>query len=84
MGGTVEAGNWHEWSFKAFAGQSMTLTVAASGGSATFSLYEPDGDPLASHTTSFSGTVPATGFYMIEVGPAGGGSARYQLDLRIT
>ena len=67
-----------------FAGQSMTLTVSAAGGNATFSVYEPDGDPLAAHTTSFTGTLPATGFYMIEVGPAGGGSADYTLNLSIT
>ena len=80
VSGSVQGGNWHEWSFKAFGGQSMTLTVS---GGATFSLYEPDGDPLAAHTTSFTGPVPATGFYMIEVG-AGGNSANYTLNLSIT
>jgi hypothetical protein len=84
VGGTVQRGNWHEWSFKAFGGQSATLTVSAAGGSATFSLYEPDGDVLAAHTTSFTGTLPATGFYMIEVGSAGSGGAAYRLNLHIT
>jgi hypothetical protein len=83
VSGTVERGNWHEWSFKAFEGQSMTLTVSTPGGNATFSVYEPDGDPLAAHTTSFTGTLPATGFYMIEVGSTGG-SANYSLNLSIT
>ena len=60
------------------------MTVSAAGGNATFSLYEPDGDVLAAHTMSFTGTLPATGFYMIEVGSAGGASAAYRLNLQIT
>jgi hypothetical protein len=78
--GTVERGDWHEWSFRANGGQQSTLTAA---GNATFSLYAPNGDVLAAHTTSFSGTLPATGLYMIEVGPTGG-SAAYTLNLAIT
>lgn len=81
--GVVVRGDWDEWSFRAFGGQRLRLNVRAVVDNATFSLYAPNGDPLATHTTSFDGTLPASGFYMIEVGPTAGW-ASYRLRLRIT
>ena len=75
--GFVQRGNWHEWPFRGTVGQRVTVTTS---GGATFSLYEPNGNVMAAHTTSFSGVLPATGFYMIEVGAADG-SANYTLNV---
>lgn len=81
--GVVGRGDWDEWSFRAFGGQHLRLRVGAVVDNATLRLYAPNGDPLAFDTTSFDGTLPASGVYMIEVGPIAGW-ASYRLSLRIT
>jgi len=58
------------------------VEASAGGGNATFSLYAPNGDVLAAHVTVFSGTLPASGSYMVEVGSTGG-TAQYTLHLGI-
>jgi hypothetical protein len=81
--GVVVRGDWDEWSFRALGGQQLRLTVHAVIDNATIRLYAPAGNPLAFDTTSFDATLPASGLYMIEVGPTAGW-ATYTLNLQIT
>jgi hypothetical protein len=81
--GSVARGDWHEWTFRSPGGQTLSMVITAAAGNATFSLYEPDGDVLAAHTRSFTGTLATAGFYMIEVGSTGG-TADYTLSLTVS
>jgi hypothetical protein len=83
VSGVVMRGDWDEWSFRVDEGQHLQLGVGAVVDNATIRLYAPNGNPLAFDTTSFDGTLPASGLYMIEVGPTAGW-ATYTLNLRIT
>ena len=83
VSGVVVRGDWDEWSFRADEGQHLQLRLGAVVDNATIRLYAPNGNPLAVDTTSFDGTLPASGLYMIEVGPTAGW-ATYTLNLLIT
>ena len=83
VGGVVDRGDWHEWIFRASAGQTLSLSLTSVAGNATFRVYTPSGGFVAKDITSFSGVLPATGDYLIEVGSTGG-TTSYTLNVSVT
>jgi hypothetical protein len=67
--GTVKRGLSHDYLLRARAGQTMTLhlTTAASGMSLT--ILKPDGETWIDDTKDWSGELPSTGTYRINVLP---------------
>lgn len=67
--GSVHRGMSHDYLLKAGAGQTMTVHLAASGG-VCFDLYTPGlNDQLASCSKDWSGDLPNSGDYRINVLP---------------
>jgi hypothetical protein len=67
--GSVYRGMSHDYLLKAGAGQTMTVHLAASGG-VCFDLYTPGlSDQLASCSKDWSGDLPNSGDYRINVLP---------------
>jgi len=67
--GTVHRGMSHDYLLKAGAGQNMSVHLAASGG-VCFDLYTPGlSDQLASCSKDWSGDLPNSGDYRINVLP---------------
>jgi hypothetical protein len=67
--GSVHRGVSHDYLLKAGAGQNMTLHLATSGG-VCFNLYSPGmSDQLAICSKDWSGELPRTGDYRINVLP---------------
>ena len=67
--GSVHRGISHDYLLKAGAGQTMSVHLAASGG-VCFDLYTPGlSDQLASCSKDWSGDLPRSGDYRINVLP---------------
>jgi hypothetical protein len=67
--GAVHRGMSHDYLLKAGEGQTMSLHLAASGG-VCFDLYSPGmRDQLANCTKDWSGDLPSSGDYRINVLP---------------
>jgi len=67
--GSVHRGMSHDYLFKASAGQTMTVHLAARGG-VCFDLYTPRlTDSLAQCSKDWSGELPRSGDYRINVLP---------------
>ena len=67
--GSVHRGLSHDYLLKAGAGQNMSLHLATSGG-VCFDLYSPGmSDQLANCSKDWSGELPRTGDYRINVLP---------------
>ncbi len=66
--GTVHRGMSHDYLLRASRGQSMTVHLAARGGVA-FNLISPAGDSLADYSKDWTGELPQSGDYRINVLP---------------
>ena len=67
--GSVHRGMSHDYLLKAGAGQTMSVHLAA-GGAVCFDLYTPGlSDQLASCSKDWSGELPSSGDYRINVLP---------------
>jgi len=84
--GSVGANHITNYLARASAGQTMTVTLSAPANSAAITVYGlQDGQPLvraASGATSWSGKLPATQDYMIDV-VSSGSRADYSLKITI-
>lgn len=70
------------WLFNADAGQSATLGIASTSGTATFTVLDNTGEALATDLADWSGELPAEGFYTVLVS-APDTSSDYDLTLTI-
>lgn len=66
--GEVHRGMSHDYLLKASGGQAMTVHLAARGG-VSFDLLSPAGDSLAQSSKDWSGELPQSGDYRINVLP---------------
>ncbi len=83
---TLADGDQFRYVLRESEGQQMDVAVTSDEINAGFTLTDPNGNTLTRPdvaTTDFSGTLPATGDYVITVG-ATGGSATYTLDVDIS
>lgn len=87
VSGAVIRGERDFYSLGAKAGQKMTVTIKALEDNAVFQIYQPgvDRKPLPGadgDTTSWTGKLPSSGSYLIEVGGTRG-NATYELNVSI-
>jgi len=68
LSGTVRRGMSHDYLLKARGGQTMTVHLAARGG-VGFEVLAPNGDLLSEFTKDWSGDLPSSGDYRINVLP---------------
>lgn len=66
--GTVHRGMSHDYLLKAREGQNMTVHLAAPGG-VSFDIRTPGGDSLTEYSKDWSGDLPESGDYRINVLP---------------
>lgn len=66
--GSVHRGMSHDYLLKARRGQSMSVHLAARGG-VTFDILTPNGDVLSQYAKDWSGELPQSGDYRINVLP---------------
>ncbi|MFN2228258.1 MAG: LysM peptidoglycan-binding domain-containing protein [Anaerolineae bacterium] len=84
--GQLGAQQQHAYVLQAQAGQQMKVTVTASAGAVSLTIYGVDGTVLKnqmSEGTTFDGTLPLTEDYIITI-TAGGAAASYTLVVEIT
>jgi LysM repeat protein len=84
--GQLGAQQQHAYVLQAQAGQQMKVTVTASAGAVSLTIYGVDGTVLKnqmSEGTTFDGTLPLTEDYVITI-TAGGAAASYTLVVEIT
>jgi hypothetical protein len=67
--GTVRRGISHDYLLRARAGQTMTLHLAAKAAGMSLTILKPDGETWIYDTKDWSGELPATGTYRINVLP---------------
>jgi hypothetical protein len=67
--GTVRRGLSHDYLVRARAGQTMTLHLTASASGMSMTILKPDGESWIDDTKDWSGELPATGTYRINVLP---------------
>lgn len=68
LSGTVHRGMSHDYLLKARVGQNMSVHLTARGGVA-FTILSPAGDSLALYSKDWSGELPQSGDYRINVLP---------------
>ncbi len=68
LSGTVRRGMSHDYLLKARGGQTMTVHLAARGG-VGFEILAPNGDLISEFTKDWSGDLPSSGDYRINVLP---------------
>ena len=68
VSGAVHRGMSHDYLLKARGGQTMTVHLAARGG-VGFDILTPGGDLLAQYSKDWSGELPQSGDYRINVLP---------------
>jgi len=66
--GTVHRGMSHDYLLKTRAGQNMSVHLTARGG-VSFDILTPGGDSLAPYSKDWSGDLPESGDYRINVLP---------------
>jgi hypothetical protein len=66
--GTVHRGMSHDYLLKTRAGQNMSVHLSARGG-VSFDILTPAGDSLAQYSKDWSGDLPESGDYRINVLP---------------
>lgn len=66
--GTVHRGMSHDYLLKARHGQNMSVHLTARGG-VTFDILTPGGDSVAQYSKDWSGELPESGDYRINVLP---------------
>ena len=67
--GTVRRGLSHDYLVRARAGQSMTLHLTTNASGMSLTILKPDGESWIDDTKSWSGELPSTGTYRINVLP---------------
>jgi hypothetical protein len=74
--GEVDSGNSDRWILRAAAGQKMDLSIDSVDDNVAFAVFAPDRTLLATVTddTFWTGTLPASGDYSVEVASLGGGA----------
>lgn len=80
--GSLAADTFDTWLFNADAGQVATVGLASTSGSATFTVLDNTGEPLAADVADWEGELPAEGFYTVIVSSPGS-TADYDLTLAI-
>jgi hypothetical protein len=67
--GTVKRGLSHDYLLRARAGQTMTVHLTASAAGMSLTILKPDGETWIYDTKDWSGELPQTGTYRINVLP---------------
>jgi hypothetical protein len=67
--GTVKRGLSHDYLLRARAGQSMIVHLASASQAVSFTIRTPDGDYPADFARDWSGELPVSGDYRINVLP---------------
>lgn len=67
--GTVRRGISHDYLLRARRGQTMTIHLAAESSEMSLTILRPDGETWMYDTKDWSGTLPSTGTYRINVLP---------------
>jgi hypothetical protein len=67
--GTVRRGLSHDYLLRARAGQTMTLHLATEARGMSLTILKPDGESWIDDTKDWSGELPLTGTYRINVLP---------------
>jgi hypothetical protein len=81
--GAVRRGVSHDYLLRAREGQGMTVHLTASG-DASFSILSPNGNSLADFVSDWSGELPESGDYRINVLPPTRNSNPAQYTLEVT
>lgn len=86
--GAVVRGTRDRYILGARGGQYMHIALSSLENNAVFTVYGPDGAPLAgteegSDVSNWQGPLPATGDYVVSVGPTRG-NATYRIKFTIT
>jgi hypothetical protein len=87
VSGTTSQGRIVTYLLRANGGQTMTVTLNAPANSAGITIYGlEDGQPLIrsqTGATTFTGQLPATQDYVIQVVPFGNSQVNYTLDVTV-
>jgi hypothetical protein len=67
--GTVRRGLSHDYLLRARRGQTMTLHLATTAGGMSLTILRPDGETWIYDVKDWSGELPSTGTYRINVLP---------------
>ena len=67
--GTVKRGLSHDYLLRARAGQTMTLHLTTNASGMSLTILRPDGETWIDDTKDWSGELPSTGTYRINVLP---------------
>ncbi|HKR01244.1 MAG TPA: hypothetical protein VJT09_11255 [Pyrinomonadaceae bacterium] len=67
--GTLRRGLSHDYLLRAKRGQTMTVHLAADSGEMSLTILRPDGETWLDDTKDWSGELPSTGTYRINVLP---------------
>jgi hypothetical protein len=67
--GTVKRGLSHDYLVRARAGQTMTLHLTTNASGMSLTILKPDGESWIDDTKDWSGELPSTGTYRINVLP---------------
>ena len=67
--GTVKRGLSHDYLLRARAGQTMTVHLTTNAGGMSLTILKPDGESWIYDTKDWSGELPSTGTYRINVLP---------------
>ena len=81
--GTIKRGVSHDYLLRASAGQGMAVHLA-SRGDVGFEIYTPSGQYLTGYTRDWSGYLPESGDYRINVLPPTATSAPASYTLEVT
>ena len=83
--GTVKRGLSHDYLLRARAGQTMTLHLATTAAGMSLTILKPDGETWIYDVKDWSGELPSTGTYRINVLPdtTTEEPTRYALEIRI-
>ncbi len=87
LAGSAPQNGTHNYVLRAAAGQLMTINIPVTAGQVILIVYGNDGSVLQSDhvgSSSFSGRLPLTEDYFLDVRSVGSTAARYQLNVRIT
>ena len=69
LNGAVKRGLSHDYLLRARAGQTMTIHLTSAAAGMSLTLLRPDGESWIDDTRDWSGELPASGTYRINVLP---------------
>ena len=82
--GTVRRGLSHDYLLRARAGQTMTAHLSTNAGGMSLTILKPDGETWIYDTKEWSGELPFTGTYRINVLPDTTTEQRTRYALEVT